>query len=115
MWRRSIAALTMLVGGGALALTALAWISARITSTLALVEADGGDFVSLYLFGDGTAPRGALAVAITTLLLLLAGVVAASVGYLRIATPGPSPLMIRNPGSLNPQPREMQLAFKGKY
>lgn len=115
MWRRSITALAMLTGGGAVAFTALAWISARITSTLALVDASGGDFATRYLFGDGTAPRGALAVAVATAVLLVAGIATASVGYLRIATPGPSPLMIRNPGAPNPQPREMQLAFKGKY
>lgn len=113
--RQSFTALGMLTAGCVLAITALAWVGARVTGTLELAETTGGDFVSLYLLGDGTATTGALAAAIGTLLLLLAGVVTASVGYLRIANPGPSPLMIRNPGSLNPQPREMQLALKGKY
>ncbi|WP_405219055.1 hypothetical protein [Agrococcus sp. Ld7] len=110
-----LTALAMLIGGGVLAMTALAWVGARVTVTVGLAKAAGGDFASLYLLGDGTAPTGALAAAIGTLALLLAGVVTASVGSLRIAVPGPSPLMIRNPGSLNPQPREMQLALKGKY
>lgn len=115
MRRQSFTALGMLIAGGVLAITALAWVGARVTVTLELVATTDGDFFSRYLFGDGTATTGALTVAIGTLLLMVAGIVTASVGYLRIANPGPSPLMIRNPGSLNPQPREMQLALKGKY
>lgn len=115
MRRQSITALAVLIGGGALALITLVWISARITRTIELVDTTGGDFTALYLLGDGTAIVGALTVAIATALLLIAGVTTASVGYLRIATPGPSPLMIRHPGGFNPQPREIELAFKGKY
>ena len=51
----------------------------------------------------------------STALLLVASLAVASIGYLRIATPGPSPLMIRQPPALFAQPREVQLSMQGKY
>ena len=111
----SLRALAMLLAGGTLAFLAGAWISARIAATIEVVQASGGEFAARYFLGDGAAVVGALTVSIGTALLLVASLAVASIGYLRLATPGPAPLMIRQPPALFAQPREVQLSMQGKY
>lgn len=78
-------------------------------------DATGDDPLVRYLLGDGTAVAGALVVALGIPLLLVGGVIMASIGYARIALPGPSPLMIRYPADPPAQPKQMQLGFKAMY
>lgn len=112
---RGLRALAMLLVGGALAFVAAAWISARIAATVELVQATDDDFAVRYFLGDGAAVAGALTVSIGTGLLLVVSLAIATVGYLRIAAPGPSPLMVRQPPAFFTQPREVQLSMQGKY
>lgn len=112
---QSVRSLAMLLAGGTLAFLAATWISARIAATVEFVQATGGDFAARYFLGDGGAVVGALTVSIGTALLLVVSLAVASLGYLRIARPGPSPLMIRQPPAFFAQPREVQLSLQGKY